>query len=124
MIKSAVCILAVSYIFNMDEYIRNRKDTENSRNGHSRKTMKTSAGEVEIAVPRDRNGVFETRLEEDCEHHRYCDNRNQMGDKRHRCTGCCISAVSGRKYNRIKTERHSGSAKCRTDNRTVGFKHR
>ena len=83
MIKSAVCILAVSYIFNMDEYIRNRKDTENSRNGHSRKTMKTSAGEVEIAVPRDRNGVFETRLEEDCEHHRYCDNRNQMGDKRH-----------------------------------------
>lgn len=38
------------------------KETENSRNGHSRKTMKTSAGEVEIAVPRDRNGEFEPRL--------------------------------------------------------------
>ncbi len=40
-------------------YDYRNKDTENSRNGHSRKTMKTSAGEVEIAVPRDRNGEFE-----------------------------------------------------------------
>lgn len=43
-------------------YDYRNKDTENSRNGHSRKTMKTSAGEVEIAVLRDRNGGFEPRL--------------------------------------------------------------
>lgn len=43
-------------------YDYRNKDTENSRNGYSRKTMKTSAGEVEIAVPRDRNGEFEPRL--------------------------------------------------------------
>lgn len=43
-------------------YDYRNKDTENSRNGHSRKTMKTSAGDIEIAVPRDRNGEFEPRL--------------------------------------------------------------
>ena len=43
-------------------YDYRNKDTENSRNGHSRKTMKTSAGDLEIAVPRDRNGEFEPRL--------------------------------------------------------------
>lgn len=32
------------------------------RNGYSRKTLKTSAGPVEIAVPRDRNGDFEPQL--------------------------------------------------------------
>lgn len=42
-------------------YDYRNKETENSRNGHSRKTMKTSAGEVEIAVPRDRNGEFEPK---------------------------------------------------------------
>ena len=43
-------------------YDYRNKDTENSRNGHSRKMMKTSAGDIEIAVPRDRNGEFEPRL--------------------------------------------------------------
>ena len=43
-------------------YDYRNKETENSRNGHSRKTMKTSAGDLEIAVPRDRNGEFEPRL--------------------------------------------------------------
>lgn len=38
------------------------KDTDNSRNGHSTKTMKTSFGEVDIAVPRDRKGEFEPQL--------------------------------------------------------------
>ena len=38
------------------------KDTDNSRNGHSAKTMKTSFGEVDIAVPRDRKGEFEPQL--------------------------------------------------------------
>lgn len=38
------------------------KTGSNSRNGHSRKTMKTSFGDVEIAVPRDRSGEFEPQL--------------------------------------------------------------
>ena len=38
------------------------RGTGNSRNGHSRKTLKTDEGEVEIAVPRDRVGSFEPQL--------------------------------------------------------------
>ncbi|NPV71150.1 MAG: transposase [Firmicutes bacterium] len=34
----------------------------NSRNGYSRKTFKTRQGEVEVEVPRDRNGEFEPRV--------------------------------------------------------------
>ena len=39
------------------KYNYRNKNTENSRNGYSRKSVKTSAGSVEIAVPRDRNGI-------------------------------------------------------------------
>lgn len=38
------------------------KNTENSRNGHSSKTLRTSFGDVEVAVPRDRKGEFEPQL--------------------------------------------------------------
>ena len=34
----------------------------NSRNGTSRKTLKSEAGEMTIEVPRDRNGTFEPKL--------------------------------------------------------------
>lgn len=44
------------------KYDYRSKDTDNSRNGHSTKTMKTSFGEVDIAVPRDRKGEFEPQL--------------------------------------------------------------
>ena len=44
------------------KYDYRNKDTDNSRNGHSRKTMKTSFGEVDIDVPRDRKGEFEPQL--------------------------------------------------------------
>lgn len=44
------------------KYDYRNKDTENSRNGYSRKSVKTSAGSVEIAVPRDRNGEFEPQI--------------------------------------------------------------
>jgi transposase-like protein len=33
--------------------------TRNRRNGHSKKTIKGEFGQAEIAIPRDRNGVFE-----------------------------------------------------------------
>ena len=38
------------------------KDTDNSRNGHSSKTLRTSFGDVEISVPRDRKGEFEPQV--------------------------------------------------------------
>ena len=40
------------------KYDYRNKDTDNSRNGHSSKTMKTSFGEIDIDVPRDRKGEF------------------------------------------------------------------
>jgi putative transposase len=36
--------------------------TDNFRNGFSKKTMKTSSGEVEIDIPRDRKGTFEPQF--------------------------------------------------------------
>ena len=45
-----------------NKYDYRNKDTDNSRNGHSAKTMKTSFGEVDIDVPRDCKGEFEPRL--------------------------------------------------------------
>lgn len=44
------------------KYDYRNKDTQNSRNGYSRKSVRTSAGPVEIAVPRDRNGEFEPQI--------------------------------------------------------------
>ena len=43
-------------------YDYRNKDTDNSRNGHSSKTLRTSYGDVEVAVPRDRKGEFEPQL--------------------------------------------------------------
>ena len=43
-------------------YDYRNKNTENSRNGHSNKTLRTSFGDVEVAVPRDRKGEFEPQL--------------------------------------------------------------
>ena len=37
-------------------YDYRNKETENSRNGFSKKTMHTSIGDMEIDVPRDRQG--------------------------------------------------------------------
>lgn len=44
------------------KYDYKNKDTDNSRNGHSSKTLRTSFGDVEVAVPRDRKGEFEPQL--------------------------------------------------------------
>ena len=38
------------------------RNTGNSRNGHTKKTLKGDFGELEIATPRDRNGEFEPQL--------------------------------------------------------------
>jgi transposase-like protein len=38
------------------------RGTGNNRNGKGRKTVKSESGEIDIAVPRDRNGTFEPKL--------------------------------------------------------------
>ncbi len=46
-------------------YEKNRKgdlQTDNKRNGHSPKTLKSQYGEFQIDVPRDRNGDYEPKL--------------------------------------------------------------
>ena len=42
------------------KYDYRNKETDNSRNGHSKKTMRTSYGVMDIAIPRDRS-VSSTR---------------------------------------------------------------
>ena len=44
------------------KYDYRNKDTDNSRNGHSSKNLRTSFGDVEVSVPRDRKGEFEPQL--------------------------------------------------------------
>ena len=46
-------------------YGKNQKgdiQSDNKRNGHSTKTLKSQYGEFQIDVPRDRNGEFEPKL--------------------------------------------------------------
>lgn len=44
------------------KYDYRNKDTNNSRNGHSQKTMHTSYGDMDISIPRDRDGEYEPQL--------------------------------------------------------------
>ncbi len=44
------------------KYDYRNKQTDNSRNGYSEKTMKTSFGEMDISIPRDRKGNFDPQL--------------------------------------------------------------
>ena len=44
------------------KYDYRNKETDNSRNGHSSKTLRTSFGDVEVSVPRDRKSEFEPQM--------------------------------------------------------------
>ena len=44
------------------KYDYQNKQTENSRNGHSEKSLKTSLGDLELSIPRDRKGEFDPQL--------------------------------------------------------------
>lgn len=44
------------------KYDYRNKECSNSRNGYSKKTLKTSYGDAQISIPRDRNGEFEPQL--------------------------------------------------------------
>ena len=43
-------------------YDYKNKDTDNSRNGHSSKTLRTSFSDVEVSVPRDRKSEFDPKV--------------------------------------------------------------
>ena len=43
------------------KYDYRNKNTDNSRNGYSRKTVHTSYGDMDLDIPRDRNGEYEPR---------------------------------------------------------------
>jgi transposase-like protein len=42
-------------------YDESGKNSGNSRNGYTSKKVKSSLGEIEVKVPRDRNGEFEPK---------------------------------------------------------------
>ena len=44
------------------KYDATTKNNDNSRNGYSKKTIKTELGPVELNIPRDRNGEFEPKI--------------------------------------------------------------
>src|SRR4030065_1649184 len=44
------------------KYDYKNKETTNSRNGHSKKTLRSDHGKIDIKVPRDREGEFEPKI--------------------------------------------------------------
>ena len=44
------------------KYDYKNKETDNSRNGHSSKQLRTSFGDIGVSVPRDRKGEFEPQV--------------------------------------------------------------
>jgi putative transposase len=45
-----------------EKYDTSKKDTDNSRNGYSKKTVRVSQGEMDLSIPRDRKGKFEPQI--------------------------------------------------------------
>jgi putative transposase len=45
-----------------DKYDISEKQTRNSRNGYSKKTVKSELGAIDLNIPRDRNGEFEPKI--------------------------------------------------------------
>jgi len=44
------------------KYDHARKETDNNRNGYSKKTVTSSMGGIDLDIPRDRNGEFEPQV--------------------------------------------------------------
>jgi putative transposase len=59
-----------------EPYEAKGRNSGNSRNGHYRKTVRTSNGETEVTVPRDRNGEYEPQVLQ-----KYQANTNELEDK-------------------------------------------
>ncbi len=59
-----------------EKYEAKGRNSGNSRNGKYKRKIRTSGGQAEIAVPRDRNGDFEPKLL-----HKYETSSNELEDK-------------------------------------------
>lgn len=59
-----------------EKYEARGRNSGNSRNGKRSKTVKSSGGNVQVAVPRDRNGAYEPQLLEKYQH-----NTNELEEK-------------------------------------------
>lgn len=59
-----------------EKYESKGRNSGNSRNGKRSKTVKSSGGDIEVAVPRDRNGAYEPQVLEKYQH-----NTNELEDK-------------------------------------------
>jgi transposase-like protein len=59
-----------------EKYEAKGRNSGNNRNGKYVRKVRSSGGEVEVAVPRDRNGEFEPKLL-----HRYETSSNELEDK-------------------------------------------
>lgn len=57
-----ILVAEQEYHLGYEPYKKQDSAQNNSRNGYSKKKLKTSQGPVEIAIPRDRNGTFEPQL--------------------------------------------------------------
>lgn len=45
-----------------EKYDTSNKETDNFRNGRSKKSLRSEYGEIDICVPRDREGAFEPQI--------------------------------------------------------------
>ncbi|WP_126992183.1 IS256 family transposase, partial [Thermosipho globiformans] len=45
-----------------EKYDKENKETDNSRNGYSSKKVRSSMGEIELKIPRDRKGEYEPKI--------------------------------------------------------------
>ena len=52
----------LSEFLGYDKYDTKSKESTNSRNGYSSKTLHTEDGDIKVAIPRDREGEFEPNL--------------------------------------------------------------
>src|SRR5215471_4426132 len=59
-----------------EKYEAKGRGSGNSRNGHYKRTLRTSQGQAEIAVPRDVNGDYNPKLL-----HKYATSSNELEDK-------------------------------------------
>ncbi len=61
-IKRSILLAELDDELGYDKYDYRNKTTSNSRNGHSKKTLRTSFGNVDVDIPRDRVGEYEPQL--------------------------------------------------------------
>ena len=71
-------ILQAAYDQEMEAHLAETKEKKNRRNGTTKKTLKTGAGELTVTPPRDRDGSFEPEIVKKWERHIAPDLEQQM----------------------------------------------